>query len=193
MVLVLGVLVSELAKLRRSKGFSQRGLAEEAGVSPSSVYEIEAGRRKANPSTLRKIAGALGVEVVDLLEEAERPKAPSEPLSFSRWLEERFGHSYLALSVEEIEELFEGLYGREDEEERKRELLSAIHTEYLATTKTRRLPAEQRVLVRGHHKEATTKWLLAQTASGQAERLTEEFDRSIKEVLEAAAMESEIA
>ena len=184
--------MSELAKLRRSKGFSQRGLAEEAGVSPSSVYEIEAGRRKANPSTLRKIAGALGVEVVNLLEEEERPKAPSGPLSFSRWLEERFGHSYLALSLEEIEELFEGLHGREDEEERKLELLSAIHTEYLATTKTRRLPAEERVLVRGHHKEATTKWLLAQTASGQAERLTEEFDRAIKEVLEAAT-ESEIA
>jgi len=68
-------LVSELAKVRRSKGFSQRALAEEAGVSPSSVYEIEAGRRKANPSTLRKIARALGVEVVALLEEEERPKA----------------------------------------------------------------------------------------------------------------------
>jgi transcriptional regulator with XRE-family HTH domain len=76
-VLVSEVLVSELAKVRRSKGYSQRALAEAAGVSPSSVYEIEVGRRRPNPGTLRKIAGALGVEVVDLLEEEERPKASS--------------------------------------------------------------------------------------------------------------------
>lgn len=73
------VLVSELAKIRRSKGFSQRGLAEAASVSPSSVYEIETGRRKANPSTLRKLADALDVEVVDLLEEEERPKPQHRP------------------------------------------------------------------------------------------------------------------
>jgi transcriptional regulator with XRE-family HTH domain len=106
MVLASEVLVSELAKLRRSKGFSQRGLAEEAGVSPSSVYEIEAGRRKANPSTLRKIAGALGVEVVDLLEEEERPKSPAPP-SLAGWLKERCGHAYLALTKDEFEEMFD--------------------------------------------------------------------------------------
>jgi transcriptional regulator with XRE-family HTH domain len=69
--------VSELAKIRRSRGLSQRALASAAEVSPSSIYEIEVGRRKPNPSTLRKLAGALGVEVVDLLEEEERPKASS--------------------------------------------------------------------------------------------------------------------
>jgi transcriptional regulator with XRE-family HTH domain len=51
-------------------------------MSPSSIYEIEVGRRKPNPSTLRKLAGALGVEVVDLLEEDERPKASSRPEFF---------------------------------------------------------------------------------------------------------------
>ncbi len=184
--------MSELAKVRRSRGFSQRALAEEAGVSPSSIYEIEVGRRKPNPSTLRKLANALGVEVVDLLEEEERPKAAA-PLSLAEWLEARCGHAYLALSEEEIEELFEALSGREDEEERKRELLSAIHAEYLATAKTRSLPTEERVLVRGHHKGATGKWLLAQTASGQVERITENFERSVTEAIEAAATESETA
>lgn len=72
--------MSELMKVRRSRGFSQRGLAERAGVSPSSIYELENRRRKANPSTLRKLADALGVEVVDLLEVEERPKVP-RPLS----------------------------------------------------------------------------------------------------------------
>ncbi len=70
------VQVSELMKIRRSKGLSQRALAKSSGVSPSSIYEVENGRRKANPSTLRKLADALGVEVVDLLEVQERPKVP---------------------------------------------------------------------------------------------------------------------
>ena len=131
--------------------------------------------------------------LTELVEESEvSPKTVSEPLSFSRWLEERFGHSYLALSEEEIEELFEDLSGREDEEDRKRELFSAITTEYLATAKTRNLPTEERVLVRGHHKEAANKWWLAATASGLAEGVKEEFERSIKEVL-AATAESETA
>ena len=131
--------------------------------------------------------------LTELVEESEvSPKTVSEPLSFSRWLEERFGHSYLALSEEDIEELFGDLSGREDEEERKRELFSAITTEYLATAKTRNLPTEERVLVRGHHKEAANKWWLAATASGLAEGVKEEFERSIKEVL-AATAESETA
>jgi transcriptional regulator with XRE-family HTH domain len=119
-------LVSELAKLRRSKGFSQRGLAEEAGVSPSSVYEIEVGRRKPNPSTLRKIARALNVEVVDLLEEEERPKATVPP-SLAEWLEERCGHAYLALPKVEFEEMFDRI--PEDALER-RELALEVNHEY---------------------------------------------------------------
>ena len=131
--------------------------------------------------------------LTELVEESEvSPKTVSEPLSFSRWLEERFGHSYLALSEEQIEELFEELSGREDQEEQKRELFSAITAEYLATAKTRNLPTEERVLVRGHHKEAGNKWWLAATASGLAKGVTEEFERSIKEVLDATA-ESETA
>lgn len=121
------MLVSELAKLRRSKGFSQRGLAEEAGVSPSSVYEIEAGRRKANPSTLRKIAGALGVEVVDLLEEEERPKAPAALPSLTEWLEERCGHAYLALTKDEFEEMFDRIPEGASE---RRELALKVNREY---------------------------------------------------------------
>ena len=120
-------MVSELAKLRRSKGFSQRSLAEEAGVSPSSVYEIEARRRKANPSTLRKIAGALGVEVVDLLEEEERPKAPAVSPSLAEWLEERCGHAFLALPKDEFEEMFDQLPEVTPE---RRELALKVNREY---------------------------------------------------------------
>jgi transcriptional regulator with XRE-family HTH domain len=119
-------LVSELAKLRRSKGFSQRALAKEAGVSPSSVYEIEAGRRKPNPSTLRKVADALGVEVVDLLEDEERPKFVAPP-SLAGWLEERCGHAYLALTKDEFEEMFDRIPEGEPE---RREFALKVNREY---------------------------------------------------------------
>jgi transcriptional regulator with XRE-family HTH domain len=68
--------MEELARLRELKGFSQRALAKESGVSPATIYEVENGRRRANPSTLRKIAAALDVEVADLLG-AEYPKGES--------------------------------------------------------------------------------------------------------------------
>ena len=70
--------MKQLVRLRRLRGFSQRALAEESGVSPATIYELENGRREPNPSTLRKLAGALGVEVADLLGE-ERPKATAPP------------------------------------------------------------------------------------------------------------------
>jgi predicted RNase H-like HicB family nuclease/DNA-binding Xre family transcriptional regulator len=59
-----------LERLRRSHGLSQRDLAKQSGVSPTTIYELETGRRpEPRPSTLRKLAEALGVEVADLLED----------------------------------------------------------------------------------------------------------------------------
>jgi predicted RNase H-like HicB family nuclease/DNA-binding Xre family transcriptional regulator len=55
---------------RRNRGLSQRGLAKLSGVSPATIYELETGRRpEPRPSTLRKLAHALGVEVAELLQE----------------------------------------------------------------------------------------------------------------------------
>jgi transcriptional regulator with XRE-family HTH domain len=107
------VSVSELAKIRRSKGFSQRSLAEVADMSPSSIYEIEVGRRKPNPSTLRKLAAVLGVEVVDLLEEEERPKATA-PKSPKEWLRAH-GVKLLSLTEEGLSDQFAALYPGESE------------------------------------------------------------------------------
>ena len=59
--------MEQLARLRELKGYSQRALAKESGVSPATIYELENGRRRPNPSTLRKLARALEVEVADLL------------------------------------------------------------------------------------------------------------------------------
>jgi transcriptional regulator with XRE-family HTH domain len=90
-------MMKQLARLRQLKGFSQRALAKESGVAPATIYELENGRRKPNPSTLRKLASALGVEVAELLE-AEHPKdqePPSLQPSFNGLLEEERRSRYL--------------------------------------------------------------------------------------------------
>ena len=57
---------------RESHGLTQRELAAEAGVGEVTVARMETGA-SVTPSTARKIAGALGVAVADLL---ERPPVP---------------------------------------------------------------------------------------------------------------------
>src|SRR5215217_8857731 len=74
-------MVVALEHIRRLRGLSQRELAEKAGVSPATVYELEVGKRPTpRPSTLRKLAEALEVEIADLLGEPAVPlaKAPGE-------------------------------------------------------------------------------------------------------------------
>ena len=57
---------------RESHGLTQRELAAEAGVGEVTVARIETGS-SVSPPTARKVAGALGVSVADLL---ERPPVP---------------------------------------------------------------------------------------------------------------------
>jgi transcriptional regulator with XRE-family HTH domain len=74
-------MVVALEHIRRLRGLSQRELAEKAGVSPATVYELEVGKRPTpRPSTLRKLAEALEVEIADLIGEPAVPlaEAPGE-------------------------------------------------------------------------------------------------------------------
>ncbi len=57
---------TKLKELREAKGFSVRGLAQEAGISTETVYSVEHGHRQPSVNTLGKIAKALGVEARDL-------------------------------------------------------------------------------------------------------------------------------
>ncbi len=73
-----------LRRFRQMRGMSQRELAERAGSTQYTVSEIELGHRDPHPSTLRKLASALGVEVADFFKEASSPKAASRsPLELS--------------------------------------------------------------------------------------------------------------
>ena len=184
--------MDRLAELREKRVLTLRELSGMSGVSPDTINQIELGRRRPRPSTLRKLARALDVDTKDFFEPEEMTASPkaAAPLSFSRWLLERCGSSYLTLSKEELIQRFADLEGSQDAVSKKRDLFTAVQAEYIATIRTRRLPPEERVLVRGHHLEAVGKWFLAQKLSGQAEGITEAFEQSVKEAIEAAVDET---
>jgi len=57
-----------LAAHRRRRGLTQRQLGELAGVAHTTVQQLESLSRGAYPRTLRRLATALGVEPIDLLD-----------------------------------------------------------------------------------------------------------------------------
>ena len=57
-----------LREWRAERLLSIRDLAREAGVAPSTVYLIEAGRAVPHPSTMRAIAAVLGVTPAQVAE-----------------------------------------------------------------------------------------------------------------------------
>jgi transcriptional regulator with XRE-family HTH domain len=62
-----------LKEERTLKGWSQRDLAEESGTNVDTISGIERGQHEPRPSTLRKLAAALGLQVRDLFEEPVLP------------------------------------------------------------------------------------------------------------------------
>jgi transcriptional regulator with XRE-family HTH domain len=72
MVELLEGIGHNIHRLRAEKGWNQTELGFRAGTSPSIISLIENGKRNPSTATLAKIAGALGVEVVELF-----PKASS--------------------------------------------------------------------------------------------------------------------
>ena len=64
-----------LREFRRQKGWSQKDLADESGVGQDTISGIERGQHEPRPSTLRKLATALDVEIADFFREPALPKA----------------------------------------------------------------------------------------------------------------------
>jgi transcriptional regulator with XRE-family HTH domain len=90
--------LERLRYIREQGGYSQQNLADESGVSQHTISEIELGRRKPQGRTLRKLAGALNVEVRDFYGESEYPKGEAPPSlqpSFNGLLEEERRSKYL--------------------------------------------------------------------------------------------------
>lgn len=61
------VTLPELRRYRLRAALSQRDLAKKAGVAASTVARIEGGH-EVHPSTMRKLASALGCAPADLME-----------------------------------------------------------------------------------------------------------------------------
>ena len=59
--------MQRLRELRRLRVLTLRELEEESGVSYNTIWRLENGHRQARPSTIRRLAGALGVEASDLV------------------------------------------------------------------------------------------------------------------------------
>ena len=71
----------ELREIRLRRGLSQADLSAMTGVAEFTISEIESGKRDhPRPSTLRKLAQALEVEVADLYGDPDSPLAAALPL-----------------------------------------------------------------------------------------------------------------
>jgi len=70
-----------IAELRAKKGWSQAKLAEEAGLTQSTLSRIESGAQEPRAQTLVKIADALDVEYKALLESGEGPPGKQSGLT----------------------------------------------------------------------------------------------------------------
>ena len=113
---------SNLVVLRESRMWTQGRLAEEAGISPTTVSGIENGRiSRPHFGTVRKLAVALRVEPEDLLPLPERGERPGRlSLEWSMASDdEEFEREVEAASIEGLSSLFERLG---DEELRLRKM-----------------------------------------------------------------------
>lgn len=69
---IADTLVSELAKERLKQGYSQRKLAQMAGISQAGLLFIEKGERRPTLEILLQIAEALDVDLSRLLAESQK-------------------------------------------------------------------------------------------------------------------------
>src|SRR5918994_3490017 len=86
--------MDRLADLREWRALTLRELAQMSGVAADTINQIELGHRKARPSTLRKLARALEIDVQEFYAEpalgkAEAPVAGPPRVSKAR-LQEHF-------------------------------------------------------------------------------------------------------
>ena len=70
-LVTMEVNVQRLRELRQLRVLTLRELEEESGVSYNTIWRLENGHRQARPSTIRKLAAALGVEASELVVAAE--------------------------------------------------------------------------------------------------------------------------
>jgi transcriptional regulator with XRE-family HTH domain len=72
------VWMQRIRELREERGLTQVRLAVDADMNPATLNRIEQGKANPNLKTLERLAGALGVEVVDLFPKVQSPLPEQE-------------------------------------------------------------------------------------------------------------------
>jgi transcriptional regulator with XRE-family HTH domain len=136
-----GGCVDSLREARRRKGWSQKDLAEKSGVGQDTISGIESGRHEPRPSTLRKLAEALGIEVAEFFREPSHPKVSAAPPSrewavgapegeFNSWVETANLHDTLTLN-RELSEVAESKPAGTDEHRRLLQRLGKVAEHFM--------------------------------------------------------------
>lgn len=104
------IIGKRLQNLRRLRMWTQRRLAQEAGLSPTTLSGIETGRiSRPHFGTLRKLAQALGVDPEVLLSSGERVQQEDLAVLSLQWArsveEDEFEHRLEEASLENLESL----------------------------------------------------------------------------------------
>ena len=126
-----------LIRIRRLRMWTQGRLAEEAGVSPTTVSGIETGRiARPHFGTLQKLAQALDLDPQMLLTSSEGPSKREGPPSLSlQWArsagKENFEQVIEGASLDELKSLVEEL-------EKERERLQRLYGEFPEGSEQRR-------------------------------------------------------
>ncbi len=165
--------------MRAERGMTGVELGRRAGVPREEISRYENGKKVPTAPTLKKIADALGVEVVDIYAMQERfggtkgeaPKARSPRLA-ADWLKEVVGHDYLASSVDvrtiptkEVERI------RDEIRDEYVTIRAALDDEDLSPELREDLQATKRTFVQWRH-DLTR--LVRDRESGKAEEPVEE-------------------
>lgn len=101
--------MEKVRHIRKMRGLSQEALAQLAGVTQYTVSEIELGHRDPHPSTLRKLATALNVELAEFFRESADWKK-----ELALKIESQAPNHEDKLTIDEIYELadaFDSIYG----------------------------------------------------------------------------------
>ena len=163
--------LESLKEIRRRHGLSQIDLSRRSGVAQNTISDIETGRREPRPSTLRKLAKSLGVEVADFYPETSHPKV-SAPSSPEEWLRAHGGH-LLRLTDAELRREF-----RELPDEDRRDFMERLSREFgeiQAAYERERAP--RAAVIQDAYALASGRFLLATDVSGMLKAYFVEEDK----------------
>jgi transcriptional regulator with XRE-family HTH domain len=161
-------------ELREEKGLTQVRLAVAADMNPATLNRIEMGKASPNLKTLERLADALGVEVGDFF-----PKA--EAVSLERWLEDKVGHAFFAMSFEELRQFIEDAGDLDEQLERRQLLREEID---VVVAERIRFPAtEPRNIGNVPFEEIHTKWIRTLLVSVELRQISmEDVAQEVREL-----------